>query len=163
MKGGGGAVNWNVSPFPIKPGQASLHLMLADHTASAMNCITWASWIDVKNRERRRRGKIGKDKMETNPGSDLKLQKEEPDHMFSFTLWAIRFKASGTKLFFEALSLNSLLPQANTHSSWRRLLIRIKLSLLLSCHILSCLKFNLLAPRPSRFFYFQSIMQRAML
>lgn len=86
-KVGGGAVNWTVSPFPIKPGQSSPTHMLADHTASFMYSITWTFWIDVKNRERRRRGRIGKEKTGTNSASDLKLQKREPDHMFSHSLF----------------------------------------------------------------------------
>jgi len=164
MKVVGGAVNWNVSPFLIKPEQASVSPMLADHTISAMCSITWIFWIDVKNRERRRRGRIGKRENGNQPCKWFKIAKKRTRScVLLHSLWAIRFKASGTKLFLEALSLYSLPPQANIHSSWRRLLIRIKFSLLLSCHIPSCPEFNLLAPRPSRFLHFQSIMWRAML
>lgn len=164
MKVVGRAVNWNVSPFPIKPKRASPSPMLADHTASAKCRITWTLWSDVKNRERKRRGRIEKRENGNQPCKWFKIAKRRTRScVLLHSLWAIRLKASGTKLFLEALSLYSLPPQANIHSSWRRLLIKIKFSLLLSCHILSCTEFNLLAPGPSRFLHLQSIMWRAML
>lgn len=63
-------------------------------------------------------------------------------YVFSFILyspWAVRLKMSEAKLFFESLSLYSLSKQIFFFFFWRRLLIRIKLSLPLSCYIPSCL------------------------
>lgn len=75
----------------------------------------------------------GKEKMGNNSGTDLKLPKEEWSHVFPFT---------HLKQYLKQMELNFFLflfPSPRKYSfSWRRLLIRIKLSFPFSCHIPSC-------------------------
>ena len=54
----GGAVNWNVFPFPAKPEQAILSHMLADHITSTMYKLDFLSWCE--NREKGKKNRKGR-------------------------------------------------------------------------------------------------------
>lgn len=51
----GGAVNWNVFPFPAKPEQAILSHMLADHITSTMYKLDFLSWCENREKGKKKR------------------------------------------------------------------------------------------------------------
>ena len=106
----GGAVNWNVFPFPAKPEQAILSHMLADHITSTMYKLDFLSWCE--NREKgKKRGRAGKEKMGNKPWKWFKSTKRRiRTCVLLYFSWAVRFKASRNKHFLEAFSLYSRSP-----------------------------------------------------